>query len=330
MRPEEERQGPVIRDRRRIDPATGQVRDSRETDPQRGGPVPAAGQHGAEQNKGGQHRPGRHSVSRPGAAAAASGSAAGQGTGPRASSQPRTSGPADQVPGSGNGGGSPAGPGGSAGAGDAGAGDAGRGEAAERAADQAKVMLAERTADLQRLQAEYANYRKRVERDRIAVREQALANVLQSLLPVLDDIGRAREHGELTGAFKSVGESLEGVASKLGLTPFGESGDPFDPTLHEALMHSYSADVTEPTAVQILQPGYKVGERIIRAARVAVAEPADDALAGSGGAAADLGGMTSSDGSSASAAPGDGATGWTGEARPGATDDNGGGGTGKE
>ena len=102
-------------------------------------------------------------------------------------------------------------------------------------------MLAERTADLQRLQAEYANYRKRVERDRLAVREQALANVLNELVPVLDDIGRAREHGELTGGFKSVGESLEGIAIKLGLTAFGESGDPFDPTLHEALMHSYSA-----------------------------------------------------------------------------------------
>jgi molecular chaperone GrpE len=142
---------------------------------------------------------------------------------------------------------------------------------------QVATMLAERTADLQRLQAEYANYRKRVERDRLAVREQALANVLHGLLPVLDDIGRAREHGELSGGFKSVADSLEGIVVKLGLTAFGESGDPFDPTLHEALMHSYSADVTEPTAVQILQPGYKVGERIIRPARVAVAEPGADA-----------------------------------------------------
>ncbi|HTX83061.1 MAG TPA: nucleotide exchange factor GrpE [Streptosporangiaceae bacterium] len=157
-------------------------------------------------------------------------------------------------------------------------------DAAERAgqaaAAEARARLAERTADLQRLQAEYANYRKRVERDRMAVREQALANVLHELLPVLDDIGRAREHGELTGAFKSVGESLEGIVAKLGLTAFGETGDPFDPTLHEALMHSYSADVTEPTAVQILQPGYRVGDRIIRPARVAVAEPGGDASEG--------------------------------------------------
>ena len=149
--------------------------------------------------------------------------------------------------------------------------------AADAATAKAVTMLAERTADLQRLQAEYANYRKRVERDRLAVREQALANVLNELVPVLDDIGRAREHGELTGGFKSVGESLEGIAFKLGLTPFGESGDPFDPTLHEAMLHSYSTEVTEPTAVQILQPGYKVGERIIRPARVAVAEPGGDA-----------------------------------------------------
>ncbi|MGH3069474.1 MAG: nucleotide exchange factor GrpE, partial [Streptosporangiaceae bacterium] len=141
--------------------------------------------------------------------------------------------------------------------------------------DVLAAQLAERTADLQRVHAEYANYRKRVERDRLAVREQALANVLSSLLPVLDDIGRAREHGDLNGAFKSVGESLETIAAKLGLESFGEPGEPFDPLVHEALMHSYSPDVTEPTAVQILQPGYKVGERIIRPARVAVAEPSD-------------------------------------------------------
>ena len=140
---------------------------------------------------------------------------------------------------------------------------------------EAMAQVAERTADLQRLSAEYANYRKRVERDRMAVREQALANVLSELLPVLDDIGRAREHGELTGGFKSVAESLESAVTKLGLTAYGENGDPFDPTLHEALMHSYSAEVTEPTCVQILQPGYKVGDRIVRPARVAVAEPSD-------------------------------------------------------
>jgi len=241
MRPDEERQGPVIRDRRRIDPVTGQVRDTGESGPRRG-PAPP----------GGQPKPGKHSVSSPGGPSVSHGGDAGA-----ARDEPAAA-PGDS--------GSTAG----------GTEAAGTGAAADAATAQAVTMLAERTADLQRLQAEYANYRKRVERDRIAVREQALANVLHGLVPVLDDIGRAREHGELTGGFKSVAESLESIVVKLGLTAFGESGDPFDPTLHEALMHSYSADVTEPTAVQILQPGYKVGERIIRPARVAVAEPADD------------------------------------------------------
>jgi molecular chaperone GrpE len=221
---EEENSGPIIRDRRRIDPQTGQVRDV---------PGPA--------------KPGKHSASKPGGP---NGPAASQAAPePAAPGVPGAAGPA-----------SPAAP--------PGASDGGGGSA--------EVRLAERTADLQRLQAEYANYRKRVERDRVAVREQALASVLSTLLPVLDDIGRAREHGELAGGFKSVADSLESGAAKLGLTAYGEVGDPFDPTLHEALMHSYSADVTEPTAVQILQPGYKVGDRIIRPARVSVAEPGDD------------------------------------------------------
>lgn len=136
-----------------------------------------------------------------------------------------------------------------------------------------RAELAERTADVQRIQAEYANYRKRVERDRMAVREQALANVLAELLPALDDIGRAREHGELSGGFKSVAESLESAVTKLGLVSYGEKGEPFDPMIHEALIHSYSDEVTEATCVQVLQPGYKIGDRTLRPARVAVAEP---------------------------------------------------------
>ncbi|MFF3916580.1 nucleotide exchange factor GrpE [Streptomyces sp. NPDC001852] len=139
--------------------------------------------------------------------------------------------------------------------------------------DQVRTALNERTLDLQRLQAEYQNYRRRVERDRITVKEIAVANLLTELLPVLDDIGRAREHGELVGGFKSVGESLETVAAKMGLQQFGKEGEPFDPTIHEALMHSYAPDVTETTCVAILQPGYRIGERTIRPARVAVAEP---------------------------------------------------------
>ncbi|MGC5260494.1 nucleotide exchange factor GrpE [Streptomyces cyaneofuscatus] len=139
--------------------------------------------------------------------------------------------------------------------------------------DQVRTALAERTADLQRLQAEYQNYRRRVERDRVTVKEIAVANLLSEILPVLDDVGRAREHGELVGGFKSVAESLETVVAKLGLQQFGKEGEPFDPTIHEALMHSYAPDVTETTCVAILQPGYRIGERTIRPARVAVAEP---------------------------------------------------------
>jgi molecular chaperone GrpE len=232
---EQDSQGPVIRDRRRIDPVTGQVRDTE----RREGP----GQAGQPQRGPGQPRPGRHAVSKPG------GSGGAPGAGPSA-------------------------PGGQEASGSQGSAPAPQAEQPAEAGPMA-TKLAERTADLQRLQAEYANYRKRVERDRMAVREQALANVLSELLPVLDDIGRAREHGELSGGFKSVAESLEAAVVKLGLASYGEDGDPFDPNLHEALMHSYSPDVAETTCVRILQPGYKVGDRILRPARVAVAEPGE-------------------------------------------------------
>ena len=245
--PEEESTGPVIRDRRRIDPVTGQVRDP--------------GQSGTPLRLPGQAWPGRHSVSKQGSAPGAAPPAPGGG---------------DQLGGQGT----PAGP--------AVTPDLpGDRPADHDEAAAALTRLAERTADLQRLQAEYANYRKRVERDRVAVREQALASVLGELLPILDDIGRAREHEELAGGFKSVAESLESATTKLGLTSYGEAGDPFDPNLHEALMHSYSADVTEPTCVRILQPGYKIGDRILRPARVAVAEPGDIAEPGDRGEPAD-------------------------------------------
>ncbi|GHH91189.1 nucleotide exchange factor GrpE [Streptomyces capillispiralis] len=153
------------------------------------------------------------------------------------------------------------------------AGDTGQDAALVAQLDQTRTALGERTADLQRLQAEFQNYRRRVERDRIAVKEIAVANLLTELLPVLDDVGRAREHGELVGGFKSVAESLETIIAKMGLQQFGKEGEPFDPTIHEALMHSYAPDVTETTCVAILQPGYRIGERTIRPARVAVAEP---------------------------------------------------------
>jgi len=138
----------------------------------------------------------------------------------------------------------------------------------------AEARLRERTADLQRLQAEYANYRKRVDRDRAAVREQAVAATLSGLLPVLDAISQARDHGELSGGFKSVADSLQAALGRLGLVTYGKKGDAFDPKIHEALTSTYSPDVAEDTCVEILQPGYKVGDRILRPARVAVAEPA--------------------------------------------------------
>ncbi len=133
--------------------------------------------------------------------------------------------------------------------------------------------VAELTADLQRLQAEYANYRKRVERDREVTRELTISGALAEFLPVIDDIGRARTHGELEGAFKSVGEALESTVSRLGLKPFGQLGDEFDPTRHEAISHEHSDEVDKPTCAIVYQSGYEFNGKIIRAAIVSVADP---------------------------------------------------------
>lgn len=157
-------------------------------------------------------------------------------------------------------------------------------ETATRQEAELAQQLAERTADLQRLQAEYLNYKRRVDRDKQAAKDSGIATVLTELLPVLDDIGRAREHDELTGGFRAVAESLESMVTKLGLEKYGEPGDPFDPRVHEAMMHTYSDEVAEPTSTAILQPGYRYGERVLRAARVAVAEPTET-LPGQGEAA---------------------------------------------
>ncbi|MGY0007304.1 nucleotide exchange factor GrpE [Micromonospora sp. I033] len=139
--------------------------------------------------------------------------------------------------------------------------------------ESVRAELDERTRDLQRVSAEYANYRKRVDRDRSLVQEQATGTVLTALLPILDDLDRAREHGDLVGPFGSVAEQLTAALGKFGLTAFGEQGDPFDPTRHEAVAHQTSADVTEPTCVQVMRRGYQLGERLLRPALVAVAEP---------------------------------------------------------
>ena len=129
------------------------------------------------------------------------------------------------------------------------------------------------TSDLQRVQAEYANYRKRVDRDRITANEITTAVVLSELLPVLDDIARASEHGELTGGFKAVADQILAITTKFGLTQFADVDVPFDPNIHEALMHSTSPDVKETLVTQVLQPGFKFKERVIRPARVAVTDP---------------------------------------------------------
>jgi molecular chaperone GrpE len=130
------------------------------------------------------------------------------------------------------------------------------------------------TSDLQRLQAEYANYRKRVERDRAVAHESAVGAVLTELLALLDDVDRAEQHGELSGGFKAVADQLNSITSRIGLEKYGTEGEAFDPQIHEALMHEESADVAVATASKILQPGYKYKERILRPARVAVTDPA--------------------------------------------------------
>ncbi|MCF0093190.1 nucleotide exchange factor GrpE [Micromonospora sp. NPDC049004] len=136
-----------------------------------------------------------------------------------------------------------------------------------------RAELDERTRDLQRVSAEYANYRKRVDRDRSLVQEQATGSVLAALLPILDDLDRAREHGDLVGPFGTVAEQLTTALGKFGLNAFGEQGDPFDPTRHEAVAHQTSAEVSEPTCVQVMRRGYQLGERLLRPALVAVADP---------------------------------------------------------
>jgi molecular chaperone GrpE len=143
----------------------------------------------------------------------------------------------------------------------------------EAAPVQETDPVAALTADLQRLQAEYANYRKRVERDRTVAHELAIGSVLTELLAILDDVDRAAEHNELTGGFKAVADQLAAITNRFGLEKYGTEGDAFDPQVHEALLHDTSAEVSVPTASKILQPGYKFKERILRPARVAVTDP---------------------------------------------------------
>ncbi|GAA2741236.1 nucleotide exchange factor GrpE [Terrabacter aerolatus] len=140
------------------------------------------------------------------------------------------------------------------------------------------TMAATLLADLQRLQAEYVNYKKRVDRDREVIRHTAVGSVVESLLPVLDDIHMARQAGDLAGGpFAAIADKLEATLGRFGVERVGEAGQEFDPNVHEALMH-VEADLPEgatgTTVVQVLQPGYRIGDRLVRAARVSVADPA--------------------------------------------------------
>ena len=139
-----------------------------------------------------------------------------------------------------------------------------------------KGLLADLTNDLQRLSAEYANYRKRVDRDRQLIAESASYKALTPVVEVLDTIDRAREHGELDGGFKAVADQLERVVAASGLVRFGAPGDAFDPTLHEALSHlGTDAEVTETTVKHVAKSGYLMGDRVVRAAQVLGVDPAE-------------------------------------------------------
>ncbi|MFX4272043.1 nucleotide exchange factor GrpE [Propionibacteriaceae bacterium Y1685] len=218
----EEQSGPTIRDKRRIDPETYQVREPQTTAapaPEAGAEVPAGADETMEQ----------------------------------AASQPVSGEVSDPVDDS--------------------------TESAEAAeVTELKGQVAERTADLQRLQAEYVNYKRRVDRDRETVKVQAVTTALSELLSVLDDIRSAREHeGELSGGFRAVADGVEKFATRHGVLAYGEPGDVFDPQVHDALMQTEADGITEPTCVQILQVGYKINDRVVRPARVAVAQPQDPA-----------------------------------------------------
>jgi molecular chaperone GrpE len=136
-----------------------------------------------------------------------------------------------------------------------------------------EVQLAERTADLQRAAADFANYRRRMERDREVSAQTAVAKALSALLPVLDDVDRARAHDDLTGAFKAVADKLESALTAAGLEAFGTEGDEFDPSVHEAVTHDTSADVDRPTTTVVMRKGYRIGDRLLRPAMVGVTDP---------------------------------------------------------
>lgn len=146
---------------------------------------------------------------------------------------------------------------------------------ADEPAVQGEGKLAELTADLQRVQADFANYRKRALRDQQAAADRAKAAVVNQLLGVLDDLDRARKHGDLeSGPLKAVADKLEGALTGLGLTAFGEEGEDFDPVLHEAVQHE--GDGSRPVIGTVMRQGYKLGDQILRHAMVGVVYTVDD------------------------------------------------------
>ena len=139
--------------------------------------------------------------------------------------------------------------------------------------ETAEASAAEHLNDLQRLQAEFVNYRKRVDRDRAQVSEFAAAKVIESLIPVLDDVYAARDHKELEGPFAAIADKLEAALERLGWSSYGAEGEHFDPAVHEALVSTPEEGVKEPTIKQVAQPGHKLGDKVLRPARVIVAQP---------------------------------------------------------
>jgi len=144
----------------------------------------------------------------------------------------------------------------------------------EKAADD---LAAERLADLQRVTAEYANYRKRTEANREVERERVIGDTVRLLLPVLDDIDRADKHGDLVegSPIAAISAKLRAVIERMGLTAYGAAGEPFDPNLHEAIVQQPSADVTAATILDVVEVGYQLGSTQVRAAKVVVAVPAE-------------------------------------------------------
>ncbi|SDB83805.1 molecular chaperone GrpE [Sanguibacter gelidistatuariae] len=139
--------------------------------------------------------------------------------------------------------------------------------------EKAQAASAEHLGDLQRLNAEYANFSKRAKREQELARNRGIEDLLVGLLPVLDDVSRARQAGDLTGPFEAIADKFTATLTRFGVESYGEAGEEFNPAVHEALMHQTSPDATTTTVTAVIETGYRIGDRIVRAARVAVVGP---------------------------------------------------------